>query len=90
METTERNPHNVVFQALDALPSQLWYLLGIGAIVLSAVLQIAGKKNYADFVGKWPPTFFAIGIYHKLVRPGQDDPAGAMDRAVDHAQDVIA
>lgn len=33
--------------------------------------QLARKKNWADFVGKWPPTFFAIGIHHKVVRPGR-------------------
>jgi len=83
MDTTDKNPQNIVFQALDALPSQLWYLLGIGSIVLSAVFQIAGKKNYADFIGKWPPTFFAIGIYHKLVRPGNEDAAGELRGTAD-------
>ena len=67
------NPQNVIFRALDTVPSQLWYILAIASIVSSLVLQLAGNKNWADFVGKWPPTFFAIGLYHKLVRPGQED-----------------
>ena len=69
--TDSKSSPNVVFELLDQVPSQLWYLLGIGSIVASASLQAAGRKNAADFVGKWPPTFFAIGLFHKLVRPGQ-------------------
>ena len=59
MNTTDKTHKMLIFQALDAVPSQLWYLLGIGSIVLSLTFQLAGKKNWSDFVGKWPPTFFA-------------------------------
>ncbi len=74
----ESNPQNVVFQTLDMVPGQLWYTLGVLSILTSLVLQLMGKKNWADFVGKWPPTFFAVGLYHKLVRPGNEDAAGQM------------
>ena len=79
MDLTTKNPQNIVFQTLDAVPSQLWYLLAIGSIGLSLVLQLAGKRTWSDFVGKWPPTFLAIGIYHKLVRPGHEDATGALE-----------
>ena len=82
------NPQNAVFRVLDAVPSQLWYILGIGSILASLVFQVAGKKNWADFVGKWPPTFFAIGLYHKLARPGQEDAAGSISKAADQAHDA--
>ena len=72
------NPQNSVFQVLDQVPSQVWYTLGVASILLSAGFQIAGKKNWADFVGKWPPSFFAIGIYHKLVRPGSENATGSL------------
>jgi hypothetical protein len=75
------NPQNIVFQALDAVPSQLWYILGIGSIVASMTFQAMGKKNWADFVGKWPPTFLLIGLYHKLLRPGNEDATGQASRA---------
>ena len=75
---TQNNPQNIVFQALDAVPGQLWYLLGVGSSVTSLVFQVMGKKNWADFVGKWPPTFFAVGLYHKLVRPGNEDVMGSL------------
>ena len=72
----DNNPQNVVFNVLDKVPGQLWYILGVLSIVVSLVFQLMGKKNYADFVGKWPPTFFAVGLYHKLVRPGSEDAMG--------------
>lgn len=82
----QKNPQNVVFRALDALPGQLWYLLGMGSILTSLILQLSGKKDWADFVGKWPPTFFAVGLYHKLVRPGDENAAGALENAAGKAQ----
>ncbi len=87
--STNNNPQNIVFRALDKLPGQAWYLLGIGSIVASLTLQIAGKENWADFVGKWPPTFFAIGLYHKLVRPGQENAVGMIQDATQQAKDAI-
>jgi hypothetical protein len=75
------NPQNIVFQALDAVPSQLWYVLGIGSILTSMTFQAMGKQNWADFVGKWPPTFLLIGLYHKLLRPGNEDATGQASHA---------
>ncbi|MCU0495120.1 MAG: hypothetical protein MUD01_26335, partial [Chloroflexaceae bacterium] len=72
---------------LDAIPAQTWYLLGIGSIAASLIFQLSGKKNAADFVGKWPPTFFAIGLYHKMIRPGQEDAMGKIQNAAEMAQD---
>ncbi len=74
----QNNPQNVVFKALDIVPGQVWYILGVASIVTSLVFQLMGKKNWADFVGKWPPTFFAVGLYHKLVRPGNEDAMGTL------------
>ena len=76
MHHDNENPQNIVFKALDAVPSQLWYILGIGSILTSMILQAAGKKNLADFVGKWPPTFLLVGLYHKLLRPGNENAMG--------------
>ena len=78
----DSNPQNVVFKVLDTVPGQVWYILGVLSIVVSLVFQLMGKKNYADFVGKWPPTFFAVGLYHKLVRPGNEDVMGQLGQAV--------
>jgi purine-cytosine permease-like protein len=71
-----QNPQNALFQVVDRVPAQVWYTLGIVSIILSAIFQLTGRKNWADFVGKWPPTFLAVGLYHKLVRPGSEDVTG--------------
>jgi hypothetical protein len=72
----DENPQNIVFKVLDAVPSQLWYILGIGSILASMIFQATGKQNWADFVGKWPPTFLLVGLYHKLLRPGNENAMG--------------
>jgi hypothetical protein len=73
---SNENPQNVVFKVLDAVPSQLWYILGIGSVLASLILQAIGKENWADFVGKWPPTFLLVGLYHKVLRPGTENATG--------------
>jgi hypothetical protein len=57
------------FQVTDAVPEEVWYWSAMGAILLSATLKLAGKDNWALFVGQWPPTFLVLAIFHKLVRP---------------------
>ncbi len=79
------NPQNAVFKALDAVPSQVWYIAGIVSILISATLQLTGRKQLALFVGQWPPSFFAVGIYHKLVRPGSEDAVSQLGQAAQQA-----
>jgi hypothetical protein len=83
------NPQNALFRVVDQIPGQVWYTLGIVSIVLSAVFQLSGKKNWADFVGKWPPTFFAVGLYHKLVRPGSENALGDLQRAGEDLRESV-
>lgn len=84
------NPQNALFRIVDQIPGQLWYTLGIVSILASAILQISGRKNAADFVGKWPPTFFAVGLYHKLVRPGSEDATGQLQRAGEQLKNAVS
>jgi hypothetical protein len=73
VQHSDENPQNVLFKVLDRVPSQLWYILGISSVVASMILQATGNKNWADFVGKWPPTLLLLGLYHKLLRPGNEN-----------------
>ncbi|WP_026370548.1 hypothetical protein [Kallotenue papyrolyticum] len=73
-----RNPQNALFEIVDQVPSQVWYSLGILSILASLIFQLIGKKNWADFIGKWPPTFLLVGLYHKLLRPGSEDATGQL------------
>lgn len=39
----------------------------IASIIGSLVLWFFKKKETAIFVGLWPPTFLALGLFHKLI-----------------------
>ncbi len=69
----QQNPQNAIFRVLDAVPGQIWYIAGVASILASAYCQLTDRKQMALFIGQWPPTFFAVGLYHKLVRPGTED-----------------
>ena len=69
----QQNPQNAVFRVLDAVPGQVWYIAGVVSILASAYCQLTDRKQMALFIGQWPPTFFAVGLYHKLIRPGSED-----------------
>lgn len=84
-----QNPQNFLFGIVDRVPAQVWYSLGILSILASATFQLLGKKNYADFVGKWPPTFFAVGLYHKLVRPGSENATGQLQQMGQEIRDRV-
>lgn len=40
----------------------------MGAIGGSLLLNIAGKKEQANFVGQWAPTLLILGLYNKMVK----------------------
>ena len=69
----QQSPQNAVFRVLDAVPGQVWYIAGVVSILASAYCQLTDRKQMALFIGQWPPTFFAVGLYHKLIRPGSED-----------------
>lgn len=51
------------------IPSVFFLNLGIGSVILSAVLAMfRGRRQDANFVGLWAPTFLLLGIYNKLVK----------------------
>src|SRR5690348_7733519 len=56
------------------LPSLGWMGFAVGSMVLSASLAfLSRRKEYANFVGLWAPTFLLIGIYNKLVKIEQGE-----------------
>ena len=50
------------------VPSGTYLSLAVGAIGLSAMLHLAGRKNDSQFVGHWVPTILLLGLYNKLVK----------------------
>ena len=50
------------------LPSIL-FLAAAGASIMGAVgLRATGRKDDAQFIGQWAPTFLMLGLYNKLVK----------------------
>ena len=50
------------------IPSDIFLWAAFGAIGLSLVFKLAGKKHDALFVGQWPAPFLLLGLYNKLVK----------------------
>ena len=78
-QTQEAQKHSegVVARTIEEqtarLPSDL-FLWAAGASVLGSVLlQATGRKDDANFVGHWAPTFLLLGVYNKLVKVAGSD-----------------
>jgi hypothetical protein len=50
------------------LPSDTFLWLAVGAMTVSASLQMMGNRHASLFVGQWAPTFLIFGLYNKLVK----------------------
>jgi hypothetical protein len=50
------------------IPSSIFLGLAAGAIAGALVLKIAGKNDWALFVGQWAAPFLILGNYNKMVK----------------------
>lgn len=71
-DMTSDNPQETFFGAMENVPTPVYYWLGIASIVSSAALFFAGKKQEAQFVGQWPPTFLLLALIYKQLRPSRE------------------
>ncbi len=63
-ETTKRIENQTA-----KVPSLGWLGLAVGSMIVSGALAIFyPKKEIANFVGLWAPSFLLIGIYNKIVK----------------------
>lgn len=67
-EQGEGTTTKAIESVTSMVPSGAYLSLAIGAIGLSAVLHMAGRKNVSQFVGHWVPTILLLGLYNKLVK----------------------
>jgi hypothetical protein len=55
-------------QQTAKIPSH-WFLLGaLGAMALSLMLELTGRRRESRFVGQWPAPLLLMGMYNKLVK----------------------
>ncbi|HWJ24941.1 MAG TPA: hypothetical protein VNS32_00265 [Flavisolibacter sp.] len=50
------------------IPSDVFLWAALGAMAVSATLQILGQKKMSLFVGQWPAPFLLLGLYNKVVK----------------------
>jgi hypothetical protein len=79
-ETTDearRHAEGPVARGIEHYTAQMpsdWFLWAGGAsIAASLALHVVGRKEDAQFVGHWAPTFLILGLYNKLVKVAGSD-----------------
>ena len=50
------------------VPSLTYMGLAVGSMIASATCMLTGRKQIANFIGQWAPSFLIIGLYNKLVK----------------------
>lgn len=58
----------VLEQQAAKIPSDVFLFSAVGAMGLSLVLHLAGRRDSGRFVGMWAPTLLTMGIYNKIVK----------------------
>jgi hypothetical protein len=67
-EHSEGKVAKTIERETATLPSDTFLWLAIGSMIVSATMQLAGKKHGSVFVGQWAPSFLLFGLYNKLVK----------------------
>jgi hypothetical protein len=73
---------DLVMRSMEAVPTQMYWALAMGSVLMSAVFFLIGRRDSALFVGQWPPTFLALALLYKLLRPSQEAGAAGMRDAM--------
>ncbi|WP_337176182.1 hypothetical protein [Paludisphaera sp.] len=72
-EHEEGTTTRAIEQFTSRVPSGTYLSVALGAMGLSAALQLIGRKHDAQFVGQWVPTILLLGIYNKMVKQHGSD-----------------
>ncbi len=65
---TEGTVAKTIEEQTAKLPSDVFLWMAVGAMSVSATLQLMGNRHVSLFVGQWAPTFLIFGLYNKLVK----------------------
>jgi hypothetical protein len=61
-----------IMGALENMPATTYLWATLGSIGLSLLLRIFGRREFANFVGLWPPTILALAMLSKQFRPSRE------------------
>ncbi|MGH9349705.1 MAG: hypothetical protein ACRD26_20830 [Vicinamibacterales bacterium] len=67
-EHSEGTVARSIEQQTAKLPSDIFLWAAVGAIGVSAALQLSGKSQVSNFIGEWAPTLLILGLYNKMVK----------------------
>jgi hypothetical protein len=71
METAMKNEDRLttaIEMKTRHIPSIAFIGFAFASIGLSAWLMASGRKNWANFVGQWAPTFLILATYNKIAK----------------------
>jgi hypothetical protein len=72
-EQAREEPTPSGLQAMfENLPTPVYMYATLGSIGLSLLLRVFGRKEFANFVGLWPPTILALAMLNKQLRPSRE------------------
>lgn len=60
-------------QEASRIPSDVFLWGAVGAIGLSAAMQLANRRDRSLFFGMWVPTILLLGVYNKIVKVAGHD-----------------
>ena len=67
-EHAEGELARLIEQQAAKIPSHWFLFAAAGAMALSALLEVSGRRRASRFVGQWPSPLLLGGIYNKLVK----------------------
>ena len=50
------------------IPSSVFLAAALGAMAVSATLEVLGQTRWSRFVGMWPSPLLTMGVYNKIVK----------------------
>lgn len=59
---------SIVEEQTRRIPSLAFLGAAVASMGLSLVLQLSGKKQWANFVGQWVPAILICGVYNKIAK----------------------
>lgn len=55
------------------IPSSGYLAAAMSFMAASAAMKIAGKNDWAMFIGQWAPALLIMGVYNKMVKQHGSD-----------------
>lgn len=66
-----QEPLQGVWAAMEKVPVGIYYFGMLGSIFAALGLFLSEKKELAQLVGQWAPTFALLALMNKLLRPSR-------------------